>query len=109
MTLTESARQTLTDPLTYAPLAMGAATGAFDDPYEYEEPPPRPPADTGYGDYTLAGGTPRKSKTQEELLAMALGGEEKKCLKIVIMSVMQPPMKHHLLKEMFWIHISLKM
>jgi hypothetical protein len=74
----EVASRKLTDPLTYAPLAMGAATGAFDDPYEYEEPPPRPPVDTGYGDYTLAGGTPRKSKTQEELLAMALGGGREK-------------------------------
>ena len=74
ITLTESARQQLTDPMTYGEIASGALSNAFADPYEYEEPPPRPPVDDGFGDYTLRGGTPRKSKTQEELLAIALGG-----------------------------------
>ena len=74
MTTMDFAKQKLSDPLTYAPLAAGAVTGAFDDPYEYEEPPPRPPVDTGFGRYTLEGGTPREPKTQEELLAIALGG-----------------------------------
>jgi hypothetical protein len=56
ITLTESARQQLTDPMTYGEIASGALSGAFNDPYEYEEPPPRPPVDDGFGDYTLRGG-----------------------------------------------------
>jgi hypothetical protein len=47
------AKQKLTDPLTYAPLGVAALTGAFDDPYEYEEPAARPPVDTGFGDYRI--------------------------------------------------------
>jgi hypothetical protein len=77
-TTMDLAKQKLSDPLTYAPAAIGAATGAFDEPYVPPEPEKRKPVDTGYGDYTLAGGTPRKSKTQEELLAMALGGGREK-------------------------------
>jgi hypothetical protein len=28
-------KQKLSDPLTYVPAALGAVTGAFNDPYEY--------------------------------------------------------------------------
>jgi hypothetical protein len=73
-TTMDLAKQKLSDPLTYAPLGVAALTGGLDEPYEYEEPPPRPPVDTGFGRYTLEGGTPREPKTQEELLAIALGG-----------------------------------
>jgi len=69
------AKQKLSDPLSYAPLAAGAVTGAFDDPYEYEEPAARPAPDTGFGRYTLAGGeVKRPVATEEELRRRALEG-----------------------------------
>jgi hypothetical protein len=74
-TTMEIAKQKLSDPLTYAPLAAGAVTGAFDDPYEYEEPAARPAPDTGFGRYTLAGGeVKRPVATEEELRRRALEG-----------------------------------
>ena len=74
MGLEERLSANISNPSSYAPIVTGALSGAFNDPPKYEEPPPRPPVDDGFGDYTLRGGTPRKPKTQEELLAIALGG-----------------------------------
>lgn len=74
-TTMDLAKQKLSDPLSYAPLAAGAVTGAFDDPYEYEEPAARPAPDTGFGRYTLAGGeVKRPIATEEELRRRALEG-----------------------------------
>jgi hypothetical protein len=68
-------KQKLSDPLTYAPLAMGAVTGAFNDPYEYEEQEARQPADSGFGDYRLVGGeVKRPVASQAELRERALEG-----------------------------------
>ena len=72
--LTEAIIKTkASDPLSYAPLAAGALTGAFDEPYKYEEPAPRPKPETGYGTKRLVGGeliTPPKTaaQIQEEML-----------------------------------------
>jgi hypothetical protein len=56
-------------------LAVGAVTGAFDDPYEYKEPKDRPPEDSGFGDYSLVGGEVRRPiATEEELRRRALEG-----------------------------------
>lgn len=75
MTTMDFAKQKLSDPLSYASLAAGAVTGAFNDPPIYEEPPPRPPEDTGFGRYTLAGGeVKRPIATEEELRRRALEG-----------------------------------
>jgi hypothetical protein len=62
----------------YGPLgAVGigglALTGAFDQEQPKQQIAKRE-VDSGFGRYTLEGGTPRKPKTQEELLAIALGG-----------------------------------
>jgi hypothetical protein len=62
----------------YGPLgAVGigglALTGAFDQEQPEQQIAKRE-VDSGFGRYTLEGGTPRKPKTQEELLAIALGG-----------------------------------
>ena len=74
-TTMDLAKQKLSDPLTYAPLAAGAVTGAFNDPYEYEDPEDRPPADLGFGDYTLVGGeVKRPVASQAELRRRALEG-----------------------------------
>ena len=74
-TTMDLAKQKLSDPLSYAPLAAGAVTGAFDDPYEYEEPAARPAPDTGFGRYTLAGGeVKRPVATEKELRRRALEG-----------------------------------
>ena len=74
-TTMDLAKQKLSDPLTYAPLAAGAVTGAFNDPYEYEDPEDRPPADLGFGDYRLVGGEVKiPVASQEELRRRALEG-----------------------------------
>ena len=74
-TTMDLAKQKLSDPLTYAPLAAGAVTGAFNDPYEYEDPEARPPADSVFGDYTLVGGeVKRPVASQAELRRRALEG-----------------------------------
>jgi hypothetical protein len=74
MGLEERLSANISNPSSYMPLVTGVLSGALNDPPKYEEPPPRPPVDSGFGDYTLKDGTPRKPKTQEELLAIALGG-----------------------------------
>ena len=74
-TTLDIAKQKLSDPLTYASLAAGAVTGAFNDPPIYKEPPPRPPVDDGFGKYTLAGGeVKRPIATEEELRRRAVEG-----------------------------------
>ena len=74
-TTMDLAKQKLSDPLTYAPLAAGAVTGAFNDPYEYEDPEDRPPEDSGFGDYRLVGGeVKRPVASQAELRRRALEG-----------------------------------
>ncbi len=74
-TFKEIALQKAKQPLTYAPLGVAALTGAFDDPYEYEEPPARPAPDSGFGRYTLAGGeVKRPVATEEELRRRAVEG-----------------------------------
>jgi hypothetical protein len=77
ITIAERAGQTFSKPSTYVPAALGAVTGAFNDPYEYEyeEPEARPTADSGFGDYTLAGGeVKRPVASQAELRRRALEG-----------------------------------
>jgi hypothetical protein len=74
MTTMDFAKQKLSDPLTYAPLAVGAVTGAFDN-YKYKEPEDRPPEDSGFGDYSLVGGEVRRPiATEEELRRRAVEG-----------------------------------
>jgi hypothetical protein len=68
-------KQKLSDPLTYAPFAMEAVTGAFSaipPPVEQEA---RKPADSGFGDYSLVGGeVKRPVASQAELRRRALEG-----------------------------------
>jgi hypothetical protein len=78
MGLEERISANISNPSSYRPIVTGVLSGALNDPPKYEEPPPRPPVDDGFGDYTLEGGTPREPKTQEELLAIALGGGREK-------------------------------
>jgi hypothetical protein len=78
MGLEERISANISNPSSYKPIVTGVLSGALNDPPKYEEPPPRPPVDDGFGDYTLEGGTPREPKTQEELLAIALGGGREK-------------------------------
>jgi len=75
MGLEERISANITNPASYAPIATAALTGAFDEPYEYEEPAARPEPETGFGSKTLTGGDVRRPvATEEELRKMALEG-----------------------------------
>lgn len=74
MGLEERISANITNPASYAPIATAALTGAFDEPYEYEEPAARPKP-IAVPPKTLTGGEViRPVATEEELRRMALEG-----------------------------------